>query len=170
MLGGGVENYRSNLLLSMIGNGAHNAAYVSDGTPKPAGWTPSVTEQQMIMKELSAGAPEHEAEADIAALAEFRPPTMYYSTIPLVADRPHSRRWDAAKLRELRKRMDAGLVTDEEIETIAADFIDGEIVELASDWLGNTVRTPDSQIHLLSNFTSFRSSRSCSSAAPFRPA
>ncbi|VDB91448.1 unnamed protein product [Peniophora sp. CBMAI 1063] len=139
VLGGGVENYRSNLLLSMIGNGAHNAAYVSDGTPKPAGWTPSVTEQQMIMKELSAGAPEHEAEADIAALAEFRPPTMYYTTIPLVADRPHSRRWDAAKLRELRKRMDAGLVTDEEIETIAADFIDGEIVELASDWLGNTV-------------------------------
>jgi protein JSN1 len=35
--------------------------------------------------------------------------------------------------------MDAGLVGDEETEQIAADFVDGEIVDLASDWLGNTV-------------------------------
>ncbi|KAI0029866.1 hypothetical protein K488DRAFT_72644 [Vararia minispora EC-137] len=137
VLGGMVENYRSNLLLSMISAGTHTAAYINDGTAKPAGWTPTVTEQQMIMKELAVGAPE--AEADVAALAEFRPPTMYYTTIPLVSERPHNRRWDASKLRELRKRMDAGLVADEEIEQIAADFVDGELVDLASDWLGNTV-------------------------------
>jgi protein JSN1 len=28
----------------------------------------------------------------------------------------------------------------EEIDNVAADFLDGEIVDLASDWLGNTVR------------------------------
>jgi protein JSN1 len=67
VLGGAVENYRSNLLLSLISAGTHTTAYVSDGAAKPAGWTPSVTEQQMIMKELAAGAPE--ADADIAALA-----------------------------------------------------------------------------------------------------
>jgi protein JSN1 len=67
VLGGAVENYRSNLLLSMIADGGHNAAYVSDGMAKPAGWAPSVTEQQMIMKELTAGSTD--AEADIQALS-----------------------------------------------------------------------------------------------------
>jgi protein JSN1 len=64
---------------------------------------------------------------------------MYYSTIPLVAERPHNRRWDASKLRELRKRLDSGTCGVEEIDAVAADFLDGEIVDLASDWLGNTV-------------------------------
>ncbi|GBE82397.1 hypothetical protein BKA93DRAFT_814965 [Sparassis latifolia] len=134
VLSGAVENYRSNLLLSMISSGAHSPY---DGVGKPAGWTASVTEQQMIMKELSGGSPD--ADADIQALAEFRPPTMYYTTIPLVSERPHNRRWDASKLRELRKRLDTSTISTEEIDNVAADFLDGEIVDLASDWLGNTV-------------------------------
>jgi protein JSN1 len=64
---------------------------------------------------------------------------MYYTTIPLVSERPHNRRWDASKLRELRKRLDSGTMSTEEIDQVAADFLDGEIVDLASDWLGNTV-------------------------------
>ena len=64
---------------------------------------------------------------------------MYYTTIPLVSERPHNRRWDAFKLRELRKRLDTSTITTEEIDNVAADFLDGEIVDLASDWLGNTV-------------------------------
>lgn len=75
----------------------------------------------------------------LTAIAEFRPPTMYYTTIPLVSERPHNRRWDASKLRELRKRMDTSAISIEEIDSVAADFLDGEIVDLASDWLGNTV-------------------------------
>jgi len=132
VLGGAVENYRSNLLLSMIASGMHTASHGQEGV-KAA----SVTEQQMILRELSGGAPE--AEPDIQALAEFRPPTMYYTTIPLVSERPHNRRWDASKLRELRKRLDSGTMTTDEIDQVAADFMDGEIVDLASDWLGNTV-------------------------------
>ena len=65
---------------------------------------------------------------------------MYYTTIPLVSERPHNRRWDASKLRDLRKRLDTSTITTEEIDNVAADFLDGEIVDLASDWLGNTVR------------------------------
>ncbi|KAF7322822.1 hypothetical protein HMN09_00061500 [Mycena chlorophos] len=137
VLGGAVENYRSNLLLSMIAAGSHATAHVGDSSSKPPGWTPSVTEQQMIMQQLSAGSLD--AEADIQALAEFRPPTMYYTTIPLVSERPHNRRWDASKLRELRKRLDSGTMTVEEIDQVATDFLEGEIVDLASDWLGNTV-------------------------------
>ncbi|KAK7466954.1 hypothetical protein VKT23_004018 [Stygiomarasmius scandens] len=136
VLSGAVENYRSNLLLSMIASGAHNHTLMPE-IAKPPSWTPTVTEQQMIMKELSAGSAD--AEVDIQALAEFRPPTMYYTTIPLVSERPHNRRWDAAKLRELRKRLDSGTMSTEEIDQVAADFLDGEIVDLASDWLGNTV-------------------------------
>jgi hypothetical protein len=68
---------------------------------------------------------------------------MYYTTIPLVSERPHNRRWDASKLRELRKKLDSGTMTVEEIDQVAADFLDGEIVDLASDWLGNTVSLLD---------------------------
>lgn len=64
---------------------------------------------------------------------------MYYTSIPLVSERPNNRRWDAAKLRELRKRLDSGTLSVEEVDQIAGDFMDGEIVDLASDWLGNTV-------------------------------
>ncbi|KAH9842341.1 uncharacterized protein C8Q71DRAFT_827010 [Rhodofomes roseus] len=135
VLSGAVENYRSNLLLSLIASGAHAGALDSAG--KPAGWPAAVTEQQMVMRELSGGSPD--AEADIQALADFRPPMMYYTTIPLVSERPHNRRWDASKLRELRKRLDTSTISTEEIDNVAADFLDGEIVDLASDWLGNTV-------------------------------
>lgn len=67
VLGGAVENYRSNLLLSMIARGTHHSMLAaSDSIPKH-GWTASITEQQMIMKEISKGAVD--AEADIQALA-----------------------------------------------------------------------------------------------------
>lgn len=135
VLGGSIENYRSNLLLSMIASNTHQK--LGNNGSSTTAWTASITEQQMIMLELSGGAAD--AEADVKALGEFRPPTMYYSTIPLVAERPHNRRWDAAKLRELRKRLDSGTCGVEEIDAVAADFLDGEIVDLASDWLGNTV-------------------------------
>lgn len=64
---------------------------------------------------------------------------MYYTSIPLVSERPNNRRWDASKLRELRKRLDSGALSNEEIDQVAHDFLDGEIIDLASDWLGNTV-------------------------------
>ncbi|KAH9913374.1 uncharacterized protein B0H18DRAFT_1126348 [Fomitopsis serialis] len=143
VLSGEVENYRSNLSLSMIASGAHAGMFDSAG--KPAGWTTAVTEQQMVMKELSGGSPD--AEADVQALAEFRPPMMYYTTIPLVSERPHNRRWDASKLRELRKRLDTSTISTEEVDNTAADFLDGEIVDLASDWLGNTLCLPSDVRH-----------------------
>jgi protein JSN1 len=64
---------------------------------------------------------------------------MYYTSIPIVTERPNNRRWDAPKLRELRKRMDSNTMSAEEVDQLAAEFLDGEIVDLASDWLGNTV-------------------------------
>ena len=66
VLSGSLENYRSNLLLSMIGSGLHTGSTL-DGVIRPGTWTPLMTEQQMIMRELSGGSPD--AEAEVAALA-----------------------------------------------------------------------------------------------------
>ncbi|KAG9001610.1 hypothetical protein FRB93_012036 [Tulasnella sp. JGI-2019a] len=134
VLGGAVENYRSNLLLSLISSGAHAKSTAAAGVD---GKGPAVTEQQIVMQELSDGSPD--AAAEIASLSEFRPPATYYTSIPLVSERATNRQWDAAKLREFRKRIDSGTCYVEEIDQVAASLMDGEIVELASDWLGNTV-------------------------------
>jgi protein JSN1 len=67
VLGGAVENYRSNLLLSMIAQGVHNGVSSPEAGTKQAGWTASITEQQMIMKEITKG--NIDAESDIQELA-----------------------------------------------------------------------------------------------------
>jgi len=75
VLSGSLENYRSNLLLSMIGSGLHTGSSTLDGAARPGTWSPLMTEQQMIMRELSGGSPD--AEADIAVLAgELRCPSI----------------------------------------------------------------------------------------------
>ncbi|KAG8885976.1 hypothetical protein FRB97_008514 [Tulasnella sp. 331] len=134
VLGGAVENYRSNLLLSLISSGAHGK---STAAASADGKSPAVTEQQIVMQELSDGSLD--AAAEIASLSEFRPPATYYTSIPLVSERATNRQWDAAKLREFRKRIDSGTCYVDEIDQVASSLMDGEIVELASDWLGNTV-------------------------------
>ncbi|KAG8901601.1 hypothetical protein FRB99_005196 [Tulasnella sp. 403] len=136
VLGGAVENYRSNLLLSLISSGAHANTTAMAGA-SPDGRPASVTEQQMIMRELSNGAPD--AAADVAALADFRPPATYYTSIPVISERATTRQWDASKLRDFRKRIDSSTCSLEEIDQVATSCMDGELVELASDWLGNTV-------------------------------
>ena len=67
VLSGAVENYRSNLLLSIISSGTHAAAFGPDDVEKPVGWTSNLTEQQMILMELSGGS--NDAEADIQSLS-----------------------------------------------------------------------------------------------------
>ncbi|KAG8684248.1 hypothetical protein FRC09_015511 [Ceratobasidium sp. 395] len=64
VLGGSIENYRSNLLLSMIEAGTHQA--LNNNLSNTAGWTASITEQQMVMLEISGGSPD--AEADVKSL------------------------------------------------------------------------------------------------------
>ena len=58
--------------------------------------------------------------------------------IPPVRDPSHTRIHDAPRLREIRKRIDNQSMSTAEIENVAMDMIP-EIVELASDYLGNTV-------------------------------
>jgi protein JSN1 len=83
VLGGAVENYRSNLLLSMIAAGMHSSTYVPEGGKAP-GWAPSVTEQQMILRELSGGSSD--AEIDIQALAGLYLILIYFVFIHAALD------------------------------------------------------------------------------------
>lgn len=64
VLGGAVENYRSNLLLSLISSGAHAR---STSAASADGKGAAVTEQQIVMQELSDGSPD--AAAEIASLS-----------------------------------------------------------------------------------------------------
>lgn len=86
VLGGAVENYRSNLVLSMIGQGMHMGVLTGAGADltgkqQQAGWSASITEQQMIMKEITKGALD--AEADIQSLAGMM---FYVYFLPLPSD------------------------------------------------------------------------------------
>lgn len=58
--------------------------------------------------------------------------------IPPIPEPSPSRMYDAPRLRDIRKRIDNGAYNLQEIEQIAVDILP-EIVELSSDYLGNTV-------------------------------
>jgi protein JSN1 len=62
----------------------------------------------------------------------------YVDEIPSVEEPSHTRIHDAPRLREIRKRIDNGSCSKEDIEQIATAMIP-EIAELSSDYLGNTV-------------------------------
>lgn len=64
--------------------------------------------------------------------------TDFAAQIPSISKAFSSRRLNAPKLRQVRKRIDNGLCTQEEVEDIAINWLD-EVSDLSSDHLGNTV-------------------------------
>ncbi|WWC85976.1 uncharacterized protein L201_000847 [Kwoniella dendrophila CBS 6074] len=127
--GGGLENYRSQLVLDLVKQGVHEQVLEkgldNDGV---------VSDQQMIMQVFSK---EVEEDGDVKAAAHSRPPVTYYTSIPLVGDRP-AKRADSARLKEIRKQFDAGQMTQPEVESIVHELME-DCAELASDYIGNTV-------------------------------
>lgn len=63
---------------------------------------------------------------------------IYESEIPPIADPSPTRMYDAPRLRDIRKRIDNGTCSVQEIEETANGMLP-EIAELSSDYLGNTV-------------------------------
>ncbi|KAL9538344.1 hypothetical protein MBANPS3_011001 [Mucor bainieri] len=86
-----------------------------------------------IMKRL--GAPDTAME-----LVKSLQSSSYFESIPPVPEYGLQRRHDAAKLREIRKRLDTLSSKDDhkEADSIALDCMD-EIAEICSDYIGNTV-------------------------------
>jgi len=62
----------------------------------------------------------------------------FRTEIPPIPEPSPQRVYDAPKLRDIRKRIDNGTCSPEEIEHIAVDML-SEVAELSSDYLGNTV-------------------------------
>ncbi|KAM3579631.1 hypothetical protein VKS41_008083 [Umbelopsis sp. WA50703] len=92
----------------------------------------AVLERQYIMKEFGE-------ELNDGPQFETAPvSSTYYSSIPTEFDFANTRKIDPNRLREIRKKLDGGNFTYEDIEQIAAECID-DIVELCTDYLGNTV-------------------------------
>ncbi|KAL7420080.1 hypothetical protein Q5752_005045 [Cryptotrichosporon argae] len=129
--GGGVENYRSQLVLDLVKAGVHEQVL-----EKGLATGGEVSEQQMIMQVLSGGRVEE--DGDVRAAADVRPPASYYTSIPPPPDRREGRRSEAPRLRDLRKRLDSGLCPPDEVNAIARELMD-DSAELAADYIGNTV-------------------------------
>jgi protein JSN1 len=131
--GGGVENYRSQLVIDLVKAGVQDQVL-----QKGLGHNGEVTDQQMIMQVLST---DRQEDGDVKAaagewkqrgirkmltgpdVAEPRVPGSYFSSIPLIAERP-GRRFDSARLKELRKKLDSGFCELEEIDMITAELMD----------------------------------------------
>ncbi|CAO3651859.1 unnamed protein product [Mucor hiemalis] len=64
--------------------------------------------------------------------------SIYYDSIPPVPELGSNRQFDAARLRDMRKRADSASKGKEEAEAIALECME-DIAEISSDYIGNTV-------------------------------
>lgn len=60
---------------------------------------------------------------EVLLIPEFRPPVTYYTSIANTLERP-SRRFDAAMLKEVRRRLDSGQCSQEDIDELTVDMTD----------------------------------------------
>lgn len=102
--------------------------------------TPELTDIRgdiiQIVKDLGASEDDQgRIMAQVDAAIQYN---SYVDEIPPVEEPSHTRVHDAPRLREIRKRIDNGSCSTEEIEQIAMNMLP-EIAELSSDYLGNTV-------------------------------
>ncbi|KAF2126104.1 RNA binding protein-like protein Jsn1 [Dothidotthia symphoricarpi CBS 119687] len=102
--------------------------------------TPELTDIRgdivQIVKDLGA-TDDEQARISAQVEAAIRLNT-YIDEIPPVEEPSHTRVHDAPRLREIRKRIDNGSCSKDDIEQIALNMLP-EVAELASDYLGNTV-------------------------------
>lgn len=110
------------------------------GVPLPAHMMPqpSISDLQLLMRELSRGESEAVVEADVESVSDLRPMMTYYMTIPLVSEVSSGRRFETTKLREIRRGIESGQFTMVQCDRLAAEYCDS-IVDLASDYIGNTL-------------------------------
>lgn len=93
-------------------------------------------EMAEIVKEF--GASDDDVQAITASVQRSIAFQSFKDEIPAVPEANATRMHDAPKLRDIRKRIDNGLCSVQEIEETANGMLP-EIAELASDYLGNTV-------------------------------
>ncbi|SCV68980.1 BQ2448_2000 [Microbotryum intermedium] len=155
---GPMSDFRSNLFMALVSNpqfvntqraagflhptsNAYDGQDISNDESIETAQFSSVTELQLLVRELSDDSPD--VEAHIAQLATSRPAPTYHTSIPLqiLNDPRYGSRYtnaDAPRLRDLRKRLDSPQTSTDEVDTIAFEILD-EFPALASDYIGNTI-------------------------------
>lgn len=110
------------------------------GVPLPSEMQPRATstDLQLIMERLSQDETESEIDIALASVQQFASPRTYNPSIPPTNEANNNRRFDTNKLRDLRKAIEQNQYLQGDIDNIAQDYLDS-IVELASDYIGNTV-------------------------------
>ncbi|KAL4935041.1 hypothetical protein BDV06DRAFT_229198, partial [Aspergillus oleicola] len=93
-------------------------------------------EMVQIVKEF--GATDDDTVKITASIQQAITYQAYNDEIPSIAEPSQTRMFDAPRLRDIRKRIDNGACSVQEIEETAVAMLP-EIAELASDYLGNTV-------------------------------
>ena len=126
------SNFRSNLATADGSDRADNAHVV----PQIPALADLLPEMVQIVQEF--GASESDVQNITASIQTSIAFQAFEDEIPSVQDPSQSRIFDAPRLRDIRKRIDNGACSIQEIEDTAEAMLP-EIAELASDYLGNTV-------------------------------
>ncbi|KAH8553028.1 armadillo-type protein [Umbelopsis sp. PMI_123] len=90
----------------------------------------AIKERMKIFKELDGSAED--------PIFEDRTPINYAASIPAVSETVTGRKLETSRLREMRKRLDSGNYSQDEIEAMGLECLP-DVVELCSDHIGNTV-------------------------------
>jgi protein JSN1 len=126
------SNFRSNLTTGDGSNQAENFHAI----PQIPALADLLPEMVQIVQEF--GASESDVQNITASIQTSIAFQAFEDEIPSVQDPSQSRMFDAPRLRDIRKRIDNGACSIQEIEETAEAMLP-EIAELASDYLGNTV-------------------------------
>lgn len=115
----------------------------SSGAERPGARTPHVPPLPELQSELTQivrefGASDEETRSINASVQRAIAYKAFVDEIPPIPEPSPNRIHDAPTLRDIRKRIDHGLCTIQEIEEIAHNMLP-EIAELSSDYIGNTV-------------------------------
>lgn len=105
-------------------------------TPQLPPLAEMLSEMGQIVQEF--GASDDDVQNITASVQRAIAFTKFEDEIPPVPEPSQSRMHDAPRLRDIRKRIDNGACSIQEVEETASGMLP-EIAELASDYLGNTV-------------------------------
>lgn len=123
-------------------SGVEYAVTEKDGTAEPTLLEPPKTLEEiandLVATVTSLGSDSAEQAHIASAVKRALEFTDFRKEIGTVPEPRPDRIYDAPTLREVRKKIDSGSCTPEDIEDIALDILD-EIAELSSDYVGNTV-------------------------------
>ncbi|KAI9284771.1 armadillo-type protein [Umbelopsis sp. AD052] len=117
------DAYQAQMLMVMLMAemaGANSAALTAN----------AIQERKKIFKDLDQSAED--------PVFKERAPINYAASIPAVSETATGRKLETARLREMRKRLDSGNYSQDEIEAMGLECLP-DVVELCSDHIGNTV-------------------------------